>query len=109
MQSGGIFMGSGGPRGTYICDSVLMNVSKSDNSSQDDYKTRNISNGEQKKRDKNLNINTSTPTKRKLVEEKTVQNLIGFYDRANSSIQVGGGESESPAKRRLLCRRSGGQ
>ena len=131
VGSGGndCFMENGWPRGKYTCDSVLINDSqkatvsqddyktrkilsesnaKSVNTSQEDYKTRNISNGGQKKREKNRNINTSTPTKRKLVEEKAVQNLIGFYDRANPSFQVGSGKNESPAKRRLLCRSSGG-
>ena len=50
----------------------------------------------------------STPMKRKLLREETVQNMIVIFDRANPTIQLGGTE-ESPAKRRLVCRNRGGQ
>ena len=44
----------------------------------------------------------STPTKRKLIEAKTVKNLISMFESSPAADPTGGGEGvlESPAKRR---------
>ena len=57
----------------------------------------------------NQNLVLSTTTKRKLLVDETVQNLIGIFDGVKTTTPLGGGAEESPAKQRLICRNSGGR